>query len=396
VEVCRDDRASARLRSALALAVGAVAITLAPAAASAETIDFDNLSSGTTVNSQYSSKGVTFSSSPLVSPYGTGVAHSGANAIEEYCGECFMSVPLRVDFTAAQTQVGLWVGNGYNSQKDVRLTALDANGNSVGTADATLAPSSPAMTTHLEVTTGSPQIRAFRFGAVGDDNEVGLPVDDVEFSTAGPPPPCGATSAPTVILSNPTNNTHLQNNTVLLKGTVSPHGAPITGATVVSSGGTTRTAIAFPTPVDADGGDFAINMGGLLQPGDQKIFMTAENCAGTGASGNPIVNYTPLPNTAGFQQLAPVEVVQTVQSPFNPVPLIAGTANGTKRTIARVDLGATGAGPVGRSRSTRSTRSRCRPIRHSRERAPISAPPSTSSCRRSGSPRGDCTCSSSS
>ncbi len=249
-----------------------------------------------------------------------------------------------MDFTAAQTQVGLWVGNARTSEQTVRLTALDAGGNPVGTADATLPANSPAMTTHLQVTAGSPQIRAFRFGDVANTDEVGLPVDDVEFSTAGPPPPCTASGPPTVTLTSPANNTYLQNNTVLLKGSTNGHGAPITGATVVSQGDTNRTAIGFPTPINANGGNFAINFGGLLQPGNQKVFVTATNCAGTGASGNPIVVYNPLPDTAGFQQLAPVEVTQSVQSPFNPVPLIAGGPNGTKRTIARVELGATGVG----------------------------------------------------
>jgi hypothetical protein len=305
----RGDCARRRLWIGLAAALGTLAT--APAA-SADTISFDNLTPGTTVNAQYGSQGVTFPSNPIASNYGAGVAHSGTNGIFEYCGECFMAVPLRVDFTTAQTQVGLWAGNTDNTSAQVRLTALDANGDPVGTANATLAANSP-IATHLAVTAGSPLIRSLRFGRVADDDAVGLSMDDVEFSTAGPPPPCTATNPPTVILSNPTNGTHLQNNTVLLKGTVSANGAPITGATVVSSGGTTRTAIAFPTPIGANGGDFAINMGGLLQPGDQKIYLTADNCAGTGASGNPLVSYTPLPATAGFQQLAPVEVVQTVQ-----------------------------------------------------------------------------------
>ena len=69
--------------------------------------------------------------------------------------------------------------------------------------------------------------------------------------------------------------------------------------------------------------------------------MTATNCAGTGTSGNPAVTFSPLAATAGFQQLAPIEVVQTVQGPFNPVPLVT-SPNGTKRTIARVFLNATG------------------------------------------------------
>jgi hypothetical protein len=312
-----------------------------PAIAAADTITFEERTPGETVNAQYSSQGVTFPSTPIATTYGAN-AHSGTKGVFEYCGECFMAVPLKVDFTTAQTQVGLWVGNDNTTAADVHLIALDGSGNTVGTANATLSANSPAIATHLSVTTATPEIRSLRFGRVADDDAAGLSLDDLEFSTAGPPPPCTASAPPTVNLTSPANNAYLQNNTVLLKGSTSGHGAPITGATVVSEGDTTRTAIGFPTPINASGGNFAVNMGGLLQPGNQKVFVTATNCAGTGVSGNPIVVYNPVPAGAGFQQLAPIEVTQSVQSPFNPVPLIAGTANGTKRTIARVELGATG------------------------------------------------------
>ena len=46
-------------------------------------------------------------------------------------------------------------------------------------------------------------------------------------------------------------------------------------------------------------------MNGLLQPGAQTVSVSATNCAGTTVSGfKPTVTYSPLPATAGFQQLA--------------------------------------------------------------------------------------------
>jgi hypothetical protein len=314
-----------------------------PALAAAATIDFEG-HNGEVINAQYSGDGVTFANGPTAFNAGSN-AHSGSTAIEICHGaECFTPTPLKVSFTTDQTQVGLWAGNyvGNTNPVDVKLTALDAGGNPVGTATATLPASNAAIATHLTVNAGSPQIRSFTYGDVSDNNAIGLPVDDVEYSAAGPPPPCNAFGPPTVSLTSPANNTYVQNNNILLRGFVNRNGEPITSATVVSEGDTRRTAIGFPSPINENGGSFAINMGGLLSVGNQKVYVTATNCAGTGVSANPIVTYNPLPNTAGFLQLAPIEVTQSVQSPFNPVPLIAGGPNGTKRTIARLELGATG------------------------------------------------------
>jgi hypothetical protein len=331
-----------------ALGGALLALALIPAGSSAATIDFEARTSGEIVNNQYNPQGVTFNG-PQAEQYPAGFAHSGTKGIEVCFAAEFCSAPVQVDFTTGQTQVGLWVGVNYAAPdpQDVRLTAFDSGGNPIGTANATVPAGPSPIATHLSVTVGSPQIFSLRFGRTADGNASGLAVDDVEFSAAGPPPPCGASGPPTVTLTSPPDQTFVQNNSILLRGNVNPHGAPITAATVVSEGSTTRTGIGFPSPIGAAGGNYAINYNGLLQLGNQKVHVTATNCAGTGISTNPIVTYSPLPPTASFTQLAPIEVVQTVQSPFNPVPLIAGGPNGTKRTIARVELGAEGVtGPI--------------------------------------------------
>ena len=362
----RTTRATSRITSGVALAFALLA--LAPVAAAAATIDFEDRPNGDTVNSDYSSQGVTFNG-PVASNYGPGFAHSGTKAIKgctidpEGCSFANPPPRIRADFTTGQTSVGVWVGNqDATNPKTVRLTAFDANNNEVGHQDVTM-PASTPVNNHLTVTAGGATIRALEVSGVAPTGIFDLVVDDVEFSTAGPPPPCTASGPPVVNLTSPADNTYLQNDSVLLKGNVLPRGAPLTAATVVSEGSTTRTAIGFPSPIGEIGGSFAINMAGLLQPGNQKIYVTATNCAGTGVSGNPIVTYNPLPAGAGFEQLAPVEIVQTVQSPYNPTPMIAGGPNGTKRTIARVQLTATGTataitGVSGRLTATRLDGSR--------------------------------------
>jgi hypothetical protein len=323
------------------IAVPLVVALFVPAAAAADTITFEERTAGQTVNAQYSSQGVTFNG-PVAYTYPAGFAHSGTKAVEfcrgvEFCG----APPIRADFTTGQTTVGVWVGNNDASQpRTFRMTAFDQAHNELGHQDATVPAGSP-VNTHLTFTAGGADIFRLEVAPADSLGSYDMVVDDVEFTAAGPPPPCSAQGVPTINLTSPTDQTYVQNNSILLKGSVDGRTVPITDATVVSEGSTTRTAIGFPTPIDADGGSFAINMNGLLQLGNQKVFVTATNCAGTGVSANPIVVYNPLPPTAGFQQIAPVEVVQTVQGPFNPVPLVAGP-NGTKRTIARVFLSATG------------------------------------------------------
>jgi hypothetical protein len=325
-------------------------LALLPAGASAVTIDFEDRDAGDIVNAQYSSQGVTFSNGPGAYAYGPGFAHSGTKAIElcrppnspEGCSFADPAPRIRADFTSGQTSVGVWVGNNNATQsRAVRLTAFDEGGAEVGHQDVTMPANSP-VTNHLTVTVGSPTIRRFEVAPTDTAQMFDVVVDDVEFSAPGPPPPCGAAGVPTISLTSPADSTLVHNNQILLKGFVNGRGAPITSAKVIAEGTvSTRTANAFPQIIDESGGQFAINLNGLLQQGDQKVSVRATNCAGTGSSINPLVTFSPLPATAGFQQLAPIEVVQTVQGPFNPVPLVT-SPNGTKRTIARVFLSATG------------------------------------------------------
>jgi hypothetical protein len=78
-----------------------------------------------------------------------------------------------------------------------------------------------------------------------------LAVDDVEFSTAGPPPPCVATSMLRITLNRPTDGTIVQTDAFILEGSVDAGGAPITSASVIAQGTTTRNGPAHPTPIDS-------------------------------------------------------------------------------------------------------------------------------------------------
>jgi hypothetical protein len=299
-----------------------------------------------TLNTQYSAQGVTFNDVSAIdysqAPFPAGFAHSGSVGVEQCVGVEFCSSPIAASFTSGQERVKVWVGYSFALPQPltVRLTAFDAGHGSVGTAEVTL-PANAAVTPiqfPLEVTVAEPTIRSLEVSVPGGYTNA-VAVDDLEFSSAGPPPPCDAASVPTVELTQPPGDLVVQNNEFLLEGSVATGGAPIERATIIdSSQQGTRTATLYPSLVDADGGHFGpVRFNGLLTPGGNKLTVTATNCLGTGASGAVNVEWSPIPPSASFRLLG-IEVTQAVQTPSGTVPLVAAAANSFKRTFARVYL----------------------------------------------------------
>ena len=349
---------SRRLAAMLVLTLAVVGLSSAHALGAVITFDDINTSGPgggglVSVNSQYASQGVTFNN-PSAIDYAKGssalpgFAHSGTVAVEPCVATEFCSSPVTASFTTGQTSVKVWVGfsSALSQALPVRLTAFDAGNAVVGTADATL-PVNVAATpdqTPLAVTAAGATIRQVQVSVPNQGYTSGVSVDDLEFSTAGPPPPCTATSVPVVNIAQPADN-EVQNNEFLLQGTVANGGAPIESAAIVSQGSTTRSASLFPTLVPPGGGALGpIRFGGFLLPGGQKISVRATNCLGTGSSQTIIVAYRPIPDGTRFRQLG-LEVTQGVQTSANSVPLIAAAANSSKRTFARAYLALTGGAP---------------------------------------------------
>lgn len=344
------------IRSPTALASIAVGVWLlltiiagwASGHASAAVIDFDDLDAppiggqGLTVNVQYANNhGVTFNDLDAFD-YPAGFAHSPTVGVEPCFAVELCQAPARADFTVPQDEVGAWVGyDGVLAEPlPVKLTALDAASNVLGVATATLpARASPTpIQTHLTL---DPPGETITRAEVSTESGYtgGLAVDDLEFPTDGPPPACPTASAPSVSVFQPADGLTVQNNQFLLSGNVDPKGVPLNGATVVAQSATKRTAIAYPTPIDRDGGKFGpINLSGLLGPGVNDVYVTASNCRGTGASTSRPVTLSPITAGTRFRQLGMIEVTQAVQEPNNATPLIAGNTTNSKRTFARVYL----------------------------------------------------------
>ena len=351
-------RCSARSRRALAFALTlAIACVLLPAAqAAAAVIDFDDLPApggggqGLNVNVQYASQGVTFndldafdySKGSFAIP---GFAHTPNVAVEPCFAIEFCTAPVRATFTAAQSSVSVRVGfsSPLTAPVGVRLTAFDASSTVLGSANATL-PANAAATpirTPLGIAVSSATIRRIDVTVTTSGGFTnGLAVDTLEFSTAGPPPPCTAVSAPTPVLSQPGGDLTVQNDRFRLQGSVIANGAPITSATIVAtSTAGTVTGQLFPGTVGSAGGAFGpISYSGLLSPGVNDVVVSATNCRGTGTSVARRITYTPIAAGTRFRQLGQIEVTQTVQDANNATPLVAARANGFKRTFARVYL----------------------------------------------------------
>ena len=207
------------LAGTVALAATAYPAARAPARADADDtlVNFDNVATGgpagalTIVSSQYAAEGVTFNNVSAVD-YSKGsfaipgFAHSGTVAVEQCVGAEFCNTPLAATFAAPQQRVRVWVGfsNPLSQATQVQLRALDSSGALVGSASATL-PANPAPTpirTPLELDAGSASVSQIQVLIPGSFNN-SLAVDDVEFSSAGPPPTCAATSVPSVHLDLP-------------------------------------------------------------------------------------------------------------------------------------------------------------------------------------------------
>ena len=350
-------RRAARRRRAVLLSVLAAALA-APTAAHGLTIDFEGRTSGEAVNVQYASQGVAFNN-PTALAFNPGFAHSGTIAVEQCYAAEFCTAPLKAEFTKGQMSVGVWVGfdAGPLSPTTIQLQAFDApgaGGTLIDSDSVTLPVASPAtgtpVTSHLTTTANGPRIRRLEVAAAGGGSS-GIVVDDVEFSTAGPPPPCSATAPPTVTLDQPPGLQTYHNNEFPLAGSIDPHGAPLTAATItgMSESGVRKTGSLFPTLIHPEGGAFGpVRLNGFLyapNPDLQDIKVTATNCTGTGESNERRVFWAPLPPTTRFVQEGVIEVTQSVQTPLNSVPLIGGSSGAMKRTFARIPLRLEGGAP---------------------------------------------------
>jgi hypothetical protein len=336
----------------LLLSVLAICITV-PSAFAQQLINFDELTTTgpgqggqLKVFSQYAARGVTFNG-PVALDYSKGLAipgfaHSGTIAIEQCYSEEFCSTPIQMDFTTGQARVRLWVGSSQRLSvtRVVLVRAFDSSGTVVGTVRAVLAQSTGAVPIRspVEFQLATPAIR--RVTVSYDPPTLftnGLAIDDVEFSTEGPPPPCLAAGVPLITLKQP-GNAQVQRNKFQLEGSIDARGGTLASAAISVTGasGAMKTLNLLGGLIKPEGGPFgAVWIHDMLFPGANTVRLATANCKGSSQAVRT-VTYAPISPAARFQLLH-LEVTQATQTMLGSVVLIA-----RKPTVVRAYLRITG------------------------------------------------------
>jgi len=316
--------------------------------AAAEIITFEEMTPGgaaVPVLDFYANRGVIIRASAIDYTLGPPVVanfvHSGTNAIETCFGVEFCTSPIEVSFTQGQAHVSVFAGidGPLSDAVTVVMRGFAADGSQVAQASITLAPSTTSTPIQTPIAVTAPTATIVRVtvgiesgGAPTFSN--GLAIDDLEFDTAGPPPPCTAPQPPTVELLQPASGTTVQFNQFLLAFVVTS-GDPFAVTTVTDSGpGGTKTA-AF---AGFNGAFGPTMMNGLLVPGLSTLTVDVKDCKGTAQASTPIT-FTPIATDEQFHVLG-FEATQVVQNIPPSVPLVAD-----KPTFVRVYLRVTGGTP---------------------------------------------------
>lgn len=323
-------------------AVAAAALIAAPVGA--VVIDFEDLGSGSSsevVTNQYGALGIIFSNALDIN-YSTGQVqipnfpHSGIRAVEPCFAAEFCSGPLSMTFTAGQARVKAWVGLDFSTTQafTVEMAGFDAGGNQVTSATVTLPahPSGPTLIrTPIEIGRFAADIRRVDIGMTpfGTAFNNGLGVDDVEFDTIGPPPPCPAVNPPSMNIVKPTSGLVTRCNRFLFQDNVIT-GDPFARRTISVHGSTMGQLSQWTTPVSS-GVSAQTWLYGSLFPGLNTVTDRIEDCKGF-VEKSATVEYDPIPD--GTQIVIDgFEPTQSVQTLPNSVPLITD-----KRTVVRVYL----------------------------------------------------------
>ena len=320
---------------------------LASRPAAAELITFEEMSpngAAVPVLNFYADRGVIFRASAFdytKGPVIPNFAHSGTKGIETCFAVEFCTSPIEMTFTQGQAHVSVFTGfdGALGQSATVVMRGFATDGTEVAQASVTLGPNatSTPIQTPLAITTTTATIVRVTIGIESGGAPTftnGLAVDDVEYDTVGPPPPCTSPQPPTVVLFQPASGTTVQFNQFTLAFLVTS-GDPFAVTTVTDSGpGGTNTAT-FPGFSGAFG---PTAMNGLLVPGTSTLTIAVKDCRGQ-AQTSTSITFTPIATDEQFHMLG-LEATQVVQNIPSSVPLVAD-----KPTFVRVYLRVSGGTP---------------------------------------------------
>jgi len=326
-----------------------------PSQCLAATVDFESLpapgngTAGLNVKNQFAGEGIIFQNAAALD-YSQGIpipnfAHSGTKAIELCRGAEFCTSALDIHFTTAQQSVKLWVGYSasLDSAQTVIMRAFDIIGNRVGNATVVLGPSTAVIPISTPLQIQLPHfarivhVTVSFLGAEAASPTMfnnSLAVDDVEFSTQGPPPTCPSTQPPGIGLISPQDGQIVVSNVFTVEANlVTPDPFATLQISVLGSGAQTNTF--GPVFVNSGHVIFA-GITGMLFPGANTIVVTVKDCFGANERRVSISYRNDVKNTRIF----------VIDEDNRPVPAAEIYANGV--LLGRTDFsGQFSAPPLG-------------------------------------------------
>jgi uncharacterized repeat protein (TIGR02543 family) len=157
--------------------VGASVRSAVGAAPADTVINFDNLSDGTQLSTQYKGSGITFSGGIVRAAD----AHSAPNSVE-VDGSCEEQNPSTSgSFFSGHQRVRAYVGSNGRADTEITLTAFDANGNAVASAKVDVPAESAGANTAISVSVSSATIASFTL--TSNQSCEPLYYDDLAFDT---------------------------------------------------------------------------------------------------------------------------------------------------------------------------------------------------------------------
>jgi hypothetical protein len=178
--------------AALALVALAPLVNAGLARAATTTIGFDDLPGGTTLGTQYESRGVIFGEGPfgatvpeMVENVGS-QTHSPPNAATIASCPEVPSIDADGAFTAGRHQVSVFVGNPFGVSGQLTLTGYNQNSQAI-VSDTGTVPAGGPVATPLSISDPGGNIWYFRITAVGPAFKCPL-MDDLSFDVPSTPP----------------------------------------------------------------------------------------------------------------------------------------------------------------------------------------------------------------
>lgn len=265
-------------------------------------INFEDLSVGTTVTTQYAAKGVVFSVGGMFGAYlfEDTHAHSGTHVLRLASPATeFPPGTLMMQFTAGQRSVKFFASlPGANAASQGTAQAFDAAGNVIATDGPKAVQPNNYSTSFLLASSHATIVKV----EIQMADMVFEAIDDLTFVGGNGTLPH---QPPVVKITSPSNGAELSSQNVLLTGTVSGRslfGQPSATINIPQPPGTTAPPFTFFVPLSGTGNTRRFSWSGGVGLGPQTVTVTATNIAGLTGTASATFDYLPAAIKNRYQQ----------------------------------------------------------------------------------------------